>query len=975
MKDNRNGSDRMSRVFGQLGALTRNHLRIETAIDLPNGDILVGGWHPERGELVVSVGGASVRALRYPRKDVNDAMGTAPGTPLAFLALITPGESREDLTYQVAGMRRRDMYLRTRTVDADEVREQLVWIFDRPSTTYAAVADHFRPAIAALESGTGAAPSRLSAVEFALRYFDDEWYLECYGDVKDAGVDPFRHWLGNGRNEARNPHPLMDAAWYEREYGVPASAALTDYLLRGWLKSTSPSAFVDSSAVLREHGNVGIPLAWLAHELQAGKDVDTGALDTSVLRALGGPGTQDVAPLRVIADYVRKGWSIPWQPTWKGVRAADYLDDADWTVPSADASADKAATDRAPISVIVPVYGIGPAMDRCLTSVAETLGTDDEAIIVLDHPERLDWPVLDALSDDARWSVVITGGGAGFSGAVNAGAATAVSGNDLVILNSDAVVFPGTFDSFSRHALEHARAASICALSNQGSLASYPRASRGAPLVPGGTPAELAVAAAVANPGLLAQVPTTMGHCFWVRRSAWDEVGGLDAERFPAGYGEENEWSVRAAEHGWQHFVAVDTFVWHQGNASFGQQRAEELTRQGLLELERTHPGIRRTFMLAGEEYRASTEAAYARLDAARIAKAYGPTGVRRVLITHDMGGGIDEFIDREERFDASLDVMVLLSTKAPVFRVVAAALPVPSLDGVGIRPGIDMLREIVDLIGAQVVEVHSVVSHDSVATMEQVSSLETPMSLIQHDYFLACPRVTFFGGVPSQQGPNYCGGEKDVSVCHSCIGHWGSKYYTGDMKQWRDLGQQLHAAAADVWVPSVEADAVLTPFGLPGEPWEHCKPRAASGRRATPQVNVLVVGSISEAKGARVLREVAALNKLVDGPLVFGLMGTFDENVARYLQVFDVLYGAYDNTKLDRLEEQPAVVMLPSVWPETHLYTVDDALTLAPDATCAVFEVGGAQSRRAREAFENVIGLESIDPSYVYERLVAAVR
>lgn len=54
-----------------------------------------------------------------------------------------------------------------------------------------------------LELPVGARP-RLSY------FFDRQYYLSCYPDIADAGVDPFVHFIQYGCGENRSPHPLID---------------------------------------------------------------------------------------------------------------------------------------------------------------------------------------------------------------------------------------------------------------------------------------------------------------------------------------------------------------------------------------------------------------------------------------------------------------------------------------------------------------------------------------------------------------------------------------------------------------------------------------------------------------------------------------------------------------------------------------------------------------------------------------------
>jgi len=75
-----------------------------------------------------------------------------------------------------------------------------------------------------------------------------------------------------------------------------------------------------------------------------------------------------------------------------------------------------------------------------------------------------------------------------------------------------------------------------------------------------------------------------------VRRDCLRDVGGLDADVFGKGYGEETDHCLRARRRGWSHRLAADVFVYHAGGLSFGARRARLLERsQRLLNLR--YPG------------------------------------------------------------------------------------------------------------------------------------------------------------------------------------------------------------------------------------------------------------------------------------------------------------------------------------------------------------------------------------------------
>src|SRR5262249_38069013 len=58
---------------------------------------------------------------------------------------------------------------------------------------------------------------------------------------------------------------------------------------------------------------------------------------------------------------------------------------------------------------------------------------------------------------------------------------------------------------------------------------------------------------------------------------------------FGRGYGEENDFCMRAAARGWRHLAAANVFVWHWGGRSFGAEPRQRLA-QAMRTLRRPHP-------------------------------------------------------------------------------------------------------------------------------------------------------------------------------------------------------------------------------------------------------------------------------------------------------------------------------------------------------------------------------------------------
>src|SRR5437764_13101663 len=138
---------------------------------------------------------------------------------------------------------------------------------------------------------------------------------------------------------------------------------------------------------------------------------------------------------------------------------------------------------------------------------------------------------------------------------------------DVVILTSDCVVADGWLDGLRAAAYVDSRVATASALTNNGSVVSVPER-RPMPRIPQDWSLDDA-AAAIRRRSLRIRprLPTAVGHCVYIRRSALELVGDFD-RAFTPGYGEEVDFSQRCLRRGLCHVAADDVFVLHHGGGS-----------------------------------------------------------------------------------------------------------------------------------------------------------------------------------------------------------------------------------------------------------------------------------------------------------------------------------------------------------------------------------------------------------------------
>ncbi len=217
--------------------------------------------------------------------------------------------------------------------------------------------------------------------------------------------------------------------------------------------------------------------------------------------------------------------------------------------------------------VFVPVFGRLDLAGRALRAL-DAHTPDDVTFLVVDDcgQDRVSELWLDEVLQPSRVrQLVVNGENLGFVRSANV-AFDGRNGHDVVVVNSDVVVFAGWLRQLRAAAGQ--RVASVTALSNNGSIATVAEPSA----YPTVESLSALAAQAIAEGPPPYDTPVGVGHCLYLSNEALADVGSFD-EAFSPGYGEEVDWSIRARRRGWRHVVAPGAIVWHDAGASFGARR------------------------------------------------------------------------------------------------------------------------------------------------------------------------------------------------------------------------------------------------------------------------------------------------------------------------------------------------------------------------------------------------------------------
>jgi GT2 family glycosyltransferase len=238
------------------------------------------------------------------------------------------------------------------------------------------------------------------------------------------------------------------------------------------------------------------------------------------------------------------------------------------------------------VHIVVPFYKKEELVAQIFRSLNEIAGEIREiggkVFFYNDSPDYA--PLQEALDncrfDDGavEFQVVRNAANLGFIGTCNAAFAHAKGERaDVILLNSDTIVFPGALREILEVAQCDPMIGFVSPRSNNATLATLPHSSLDCDV----TPAD-GYTAFVKNSASLPRfsfVPTAVGFCLFVKWSVYSELGALDPI-YGKGYNEENDLILRANRCGYRAVLANRAFVWHQGEQSFAESVQSKAARE-----------------------------------------------------------------------------------------------------------------------------------------------------------------------------------------------------------------------------------------------------------------------------------------------------------------------------------------------------------------------------------------------------------
>jgi GT2 family glycosyltransferase/glycosyltransferase involved in cell wall biosynthesis len=743
--------------------------------------------------------------------------------------------------------------------------------------------------------------------------FDPHYYVSHYTDVRDSGENALVHYLIWGWKEGRDPHPLFDSAWYLSQQSASARCipALLHYLQDAG-SAASPHPLFDARYYLTKNQDVAATgRNPLLHFLTRGA-TESRAPNPSFNIDFYLRRYPDVGAQNPLVNYVLVG-----QAEGRLTEPAQVIEEFLPVVSLADQDDT--------IDVIIPVYRHRDYTLRCINSVLNAVESCAYRVIVVNDctPEPQLTRTLHEYAASGRITLVENRRNRGFVYSANRGMRMHAS-RDVVLLNSDTVVANNWLTRLRRAACSSEEVGTATPFSNNATICSFPVPFESNIIDPNRT-AELDSLFREANDGRTHEIPTAVGFCMYIRRACLRETGLFDEDAFGAGYGEENDFCMRAARVGWRHVLAADVFVYHEGEVSFSE-RARVAKERGLEIVARRHPEYKR----AVAEYVRTDAAAPGRVAVSVLAlqKSARP---KILFITHMLGGGVAQHVhELSAAISAQAHVLQLQPVFSGTVRLTSLSPDIPLTADFSSRRPADIAR-LLEACGVSRIHVHHLLGVE-LDIRRLAEALEVPFDLTIHDYRLICPQTNL-----TDSGGAYCG-EPDEHACDECLDRRPASLGM-DIQSWRRSSSWLLYGADRVITPTADTahrilryapGARVISTAHPGAP--ACNDIQSVNRRPVAPdapLRIATLGVLAPHKGLPLVQACAEAARERNLPLEFIHIGYVESQSRGETPFAFAETGAYEASDLPRLIEafECNLVWFPATWPETYSYTLDGAI------------------------------------------------
>ena len=594
--------------------------------------------------------------------------------------------------------------------------------------------------------------------------------------------------------------------------------------------------------------------------------------------------------------------------------------------------------------VIIPVYNGKQHLEILLPSLFKNTFCPHQFIFVNDcspDPEVLPWLKEQCAGRD-DCVVLENEENLGFPATVNKGAA--LCKRHFVILNTDTEVPAGWLERLMQPIWEDPQVASVTPFSDAATIFSFPFVGNDA--VNQQFRREIGmerineVLRQVAPDAPYLDAPTGVGFCMAINGDVWHQIGGLDAETFGKGYGEENDWCQRAIKAGYKNVLNSKLYVAHHHGGSFETEKKKQLIANASALIKKLHPNYFK------DVSRFIADNPWKKIRASALMKMLLDLKCEHILyLGFALGGGSEQYQERAIRAGLELGncpLVLRYDVKRRIF-LLEFYYKQYSFKFENVSKEIlfsNMFRCIDKII------INQLYTWNKSQRLEELSDwlvrvkahCNCPVLYLAHDFYSICPRIFCLNKKNALCSMHH---EQD---CSTCVGTRDSLR----LRDWHQVWQKIYDVCDEIRFFSNSAARLVCSYMnvsrarirvVPHETPLAPQPKLEINRE---NLHICVVGAIHSHKGSEIVEQLARILRKRNRNAKIFIIGSFSGNYEPNIYMLP----AYDKNHLGEILNKVKATMcfFSSVCPETFSYTISELMHV--DAPIVSFNIG-AQGER----------------------------
>jgi GT2 family glycosyltransferase/2-polyprenyl-3-methyl-5-hydroxy-6-metoxy-1,4-benzoquinol methylase len=635
------------------------------------------------------------------------------------------------------------------------------------------------------------------------------------------------------------------------------------------------------------------------------------------------------------------------------------------------------------IDILIPVYNGNEFLDSLFRSIIENTSIPYRLLIAND--KSTDPNIIKYLTDfkinnpNIDITIIENENNLGFVKTINR--LTKLIKNNFVILNTDVEVPPHWIERLMYPILTRDDIASTTPFTNAGTICSFPNFLKDNQIFENLDVITLDYFFQYVDfEKNCIEIPTGVGFCMGINKKVFEKIGMFD-EIFGKGYGEENDWSMRARRIGYKNIIVPNLFVYHKHGGSFSNEDKNKLKEHNSYLLRIKHPDY---FPLVEE---------FIKFDGLNLMKLRKILEIKilsnlykfKIIINHSIGGGANEYL-KILVSNEKLIAVVAYDAKSGKYIITFSGRKIEEISFE--MKDIKEFELIIKHINIKEIIINELVTYPKILDLLDFlidfkkNNNCINFIFIVHDFFCVCPQYNLLN-----YEVKYCGVPHDFNYCNDCLKKLNSllnndvslvlrDYPELTIALWREKFKYLldHSekiicfsrSSVDIlkraYLDMIECKLKITP---------HCVDwvNPVVIKKTSDTINIGVLGHLTIHKGSLIVDSLAGyiyshnMNFRIH---IFGNIFVQNKNFENGKTV--VKHGEYEKIDLPKLMEtnEIDIILVPSICPETFSYTTEEAIKM--ELPIAVFDIG-APAERVKSYGKGII-LQNQNPEYILRKI-----